>query len=265
MNTTSLWILEEWSRGLQLAVEAMTGAEVASRIVDGDAGPGPEAGLHWEQPLQLDGGIRLIAAASAESWRTLGGAILQSAGLPDAGDADLRGSYLEVLQQAFSSLARGMAGRLGREVACDTGREIEPTPGFGPWLAIDVSAGSGAPLRLFLWIPQSLVDLLTPAPRESALAQPGGSSAGTRKTMDLLLEVEMPVSVSFGRAHMRLKDVIKLNTGSIVELNRAINEPVEVIVNNCVIARGEVVVVEGNYGVRIRQIVSRQERLRTLY
>jgi flagellar motor switch protein FliN/FliY len=48
-------------------------------------------------------------------------------------------------------------------------------------------------------------------------------------------------------------------------LNRSIAEPVEVIVNNCVIARGEVVVVEGNFGVRIQQVISRQERLRTLH
>ena len=64
---------------------------------------------------------------------------------------------------------------------------------------------------------------------------------------------------------MRLKDAVKLTTGSIVELNRSITEPVEVVVNNCVIARGEVVVVEGNYGVRIKQIISREERLRTLF
>ena len=75
----------------------------------------------------------------------------------------------------------------------------------------------------------------------------------------------MPVGVSFGRTQLPLKDVIKLSTGSIVELNRAITEPVEVIVNNCVIARGEVVVIEGNYGVRIREIVSPEERLRSLY
>ena len=72
------------------------------------------------------------------------------------------------------------------------------------------------------------------------------------------------MSVSFGRAQVPLKDVLKLTTGSIVELNRSILEPVEVIVNNCVIARGEVVVVEGNFGVRIQQVISRQERLRTL-
>ena len=82
--------------------------------------------------------------------------------------------------------------------------------------------------------------------------------------MDLLFDVELPVSVSFGRAQLPLKDVIKLTTGSIIELNRAATEPVEVIVNNCVIARGEVVVVEGNFGVRIGQVISRRERLRTL-
>ncbi len=61
-----------------------------------------------------------------------------------------------------------------------------------------------------------------------------------------------------------MKDVIKLTTGSIVELNRGVNEPVEVLVNQCLIARGEVVVVEGNYGVRILEIASRQERIRSL-
>jgi flagellar motor switch protein FliN/FliY len=72
------------------------------------------------------------------------------------------------------------------------------------------------------------------------------------------------VSVSFGRAQLPLKDVLKLTTGSIVELNRTVEDPVELIINNCVIARGEVVMVEGNYGVRIQEILSRQERLRTL-
>ncbi|HTM50362.1 MAG TPA: flagellar motor switch protein FliN [Bryobacteraceae bacterium] len=84
------------------------------------------------------------------------------------------------------------------------------------------------------------------------------------KTYDLLMEVELPVSVSFGRAQLALRDVLKLNSGSIVELNRTIADPVEIIVNNCVIARGEVVVVEGNYGVRIQHVISREERLRTL-
>jgi flagellar motor switch protein FliN/FliY len=84
------------------------------------------------------------------------------------------------------------------------------------------------------------------------------------RTMELLLDVDLPVSISFGKALLPMKDVLKLTTGSIVELNRGLSEPVEVLVNHCLIARGEVVVVEGNYGVRIQEIASRQDRLRSL-
>ena len=82
--------------------------------------------------------------------------------------------------------------------------------------------------------------------------------------MELLLDIEMPVSISFGKTQLPMKDVLKLTTGSIIELDRGISEPVEVLVNHCLIARGEVVVVEGNYGVRIQQIASRQDRLRSV-
>ena len=102
------------------------------------------------------------------------------------------------------------------------------------------------------------------SPRRSRPSRPEAEETGKAHPIDLLLDVELPVRVSFGRAQLPLKDVIKLTTSSIIELNRSVSEPVEVIVNNCVIARGEVVVVEGNFGVRIRQVISRQERLRTL-
>lgn len=83
------------------------------------------------------------------------------------------------------------------------------------------------------------------------------------ETLDLLLDVELPVSVSFGKTQAPLQQVLKWTTGSIVELECMVNEPVEVVVNDCVIARGEVVVVDGNYGVRVREIVSRAQRLET--
>jgi flagellar motor switch protein FliN len=86
------------------------------------------------------------------------------------------------------------------------------------------------------------------------------TTTGSR-TFDLLLDVELPVSISFGRAALKLNDALKLITGSLVELDRNLSDPVELLVNNCVIARGEVVVIEGNYGVRITEIVSQKERL----
>jgi flagellar motor switch protein FliN len=84
--------------------------------------------------------------------------------------------------------------------------------------------------------------------------------AGTElniEALNFLLDLKLPLSVSFGSAHLPLKDVLKLTIGSSVELNRGTGDPVEIIVNDRVIARGEVVVVDGNYGVRIKQIVGR--------
>ncbi len=72
-----------------------------------------------------------------------------------------------------------------------------------------------------------------------------------RNSMDILMQVEVPVSVSLGRTRMRMKDLLGLTQGSVVELDQYVGDEVEIRVNNCLIARGEVVSVEGNYGVRI--------------
>lgn len=112
-----------------------------------------------------------------------------------------------------------------------------------------------------LVLPYTLIQRLVPhGPEESSAAL---SSIDSKK-LERLLDVEMPVSVSIGRAHMPLKDVIKLTTGSVVELNRNVSELVDIVVNNCVVARGDVVVVEGNFGVRIREVLSKEDRMRRL-
>ncbi len=82
--------------------------------------------------------------------------------------------------------------------------------------------------------------------------------------IDLLLDVELPVSVSFGQSEMLLRDVLKLGPGSVIELDRSVNDPVAVIVNHKPIAKGEVVSVEGNFGVRILEVESTADRLRSL-
>jgi len=84
-----------------------------------------------------------------------------------------------------------------------------------------------------------------------------------QSNLDALLDVELPVTLRFGSTRMALEAVIGLNTGSVVEFDRRVNEPVEVLVNGRVIARGEAVMVQGNYGVRISEIASRRERLET--
>ena len=80
----------------------------------------------------------------------------------------------------------------------------------------------------------------------------------------LLMDVQLPVSIRFGETEMVLEDIVKLGVGSLIELNSSIDEPVELIVNNRSFARGEVVAVDGFYGIRITEITSAGERFKSL-
>jgi flagellar motor switch protein FliN/FliY len=75
------------------------------------------------------------------------------------------------------------------------------------------------------------------------------------------LDIELPVTVRLGSAQMTFGEVLRLNAGSLVEFGRTPEEPVDVLVNGRLVARGEMVTVQGNYGVRITEISSRRERL----
>ncbi len=83
--------------------------------------------------------------------------------------------------------------------------------------------------------------------------------------IERLLDVEMNVTVRFGKTEMPLKDVVHFGVGSMLELNRTVDEPVELLVNNFPFARGEVVVIDGYYGVRVTEIGSPEERSQTLF
>ena len=80
----------------------------------------------------------------------------------------------------------------------------------------------------------------------------------------VLMDVQLPVSIRFGETEMILEEIVKLGVGSVIELNSGIDQPVELVVNNRILARGEVVTVDGFYGIRITEIVNADERLRSL-
>jgi len=84
------------------------------------------------------------------------------------------------------------------------------------------------------------------------------------ENLDVILDIDLPLSVRFGHAEMTLDALTKLGPGSLIELARSPDDPVELLVNGKLVARGEVVVVSGNYGVRVSEVVSAAERIRTL-
>jgi flagellar motor switch protein FliN/FliY len=248
---------------------ALAGLAGKAPAISGDplpSGPAGEA-LRWRQSLNpLPGAVWI--AATENSWKSTGRLVLEAAGVETSDDSELKSTFFEVVQQALAGFAQALTSRLGSEVTPANGVESPEAPAATRWAEAHVDAGA----HTFAWAIGLEPDLLNALYREPEIQPPeSGVPAVTSsatplepRTLDVLLDVELPVSVSFGRAQVPLKDVLKLSTGSIVELNRSISEPVEIIVNNCVIARGEVVVVEGNFGVRIQEVISRQERLRTL-
>ncbi len=82
--------------------------------------------------------------------------------------------------------------------------------------------------------------------------------------ISLIMDVKLPVKVRIGKKKMLLKDVLNMDIGSVIELNQLANDPLEILVDNNVIAQGEVVIVDGNFGVQITTIGTRRERLAKL-
>ncbi|MGC2210593.1 MAG: flagellar motor switch protein FliN [Candidatus Korobacteraceae bacterium] len=107
-------------------------------------------------------------------------------------------------------------------------------------------------------------------PAEASAASPASLSAGPATTqyanrnLDLLLDIELGVTLRFGTRQMLLKDILELSSGSVVELDRRVEEPVDLLIDGRVIAQGEVVLVEGNYGLRILQVATQGEKLACL-
>jgi flagellar motor switch protein FliN len=278
-NESTKNLLDGWVEDLAPVLESMTDQSpvVGWRAASGKpAGVGVGAGpdqlwslFKFRCPQEAD----LWVVTPRETWEYLGTATLQATGLEASSPDEVKKTWLEILSQWISAFTRSFGSHLGREVTSDDSGE-NVTDGTCEWLFTSVRLGEKDLPPIAVAFSPALTNLLTAAAssdrssaqpaQELELPQPAGETLPTSRTLDLLLDVELPVSISFGKTQLPLKDVLKLTTGSIVELNRGISEPVEVLVNHCLVARGEVVVVEGNYGVRIQQIASRQDRLRSI-
>ena len=258
VNAVQSWLFKKFAERLTAVLEAMAGECPAIRQEPLTVPP-ENSGAMWRQDFKgLPGALWIAALEPAKT--EISQHVLSAAGIDDAGQDLLHSTYSETLSQALSGVAQDFSTRLNREILCAPAAEFSAPQAKASWIRLVLPFPNNE-IQIAVAVEEQLVEALSSVAAQGASASP--PEAGS-KTFDLLLDVELPVSISFGRAQVALKDVIKLTTGSIVELNRSIAEPVEVIVNNCVIARGEVVVVEGNFGVRIQQVISRQERLRTL-
>ena len=106
------------------------------------------------------------------------------------------------------------------------------------------------------------------APGEGEAGEVGDNvtptAGGETKSLDLILDIPLTVAVELGRSKMLINDLLQLGQGSVIELTKLVGEPLEVLVNQKLVARGEVVVVNEKFGVRLTDIVSPMERVQSL-
>src|ERR1700723_3620676 len=92
----------------------------------------------------------------------------------------------------------------------------------------------------------------------------GGIDAGVDARFGLLCDIELDATLQFGSREMPLREVLELGPGDVVELDRHVSEPVDLVVGDRIVARGEVVVVNGNFALRVTEVATPQLRLESI-
>ena len=237
-------ILDAFSRAVAAALSE-TGPE-AIRL-DWSLTTSPQADADswtwWSGGLSTHPGANFFIGASEETWEKLGRSGSSENALAN-GSALVSRCFAKAVEECFG----------GRATAQDSGPSGAPSDDWTR-IAIEIRYPAGQwPAAGCVLSPEfedALNSVAGPRP-----AVPVPSPAGRMKPSDMLMHVQVPVSVSFGATQIRMKDLLSLTAGSVVELDQGLHDNVEVRVNDRVIARGEVVAVDGHYGVRVLELVS---------
>jgi len=100
--------------------------------------------------------------------------------------------------------------------------------------------------------------------KEAKFGELQDEGGGGGLSLDLVLDISMPVTVELGRATMTVRELLQMGPGSVVELDRSAGEPIDLYVRDVCFARGEVVVVDNNFGLRITEVMNAGSRIREL-
>jgi len=181
-------------------------------------------------------------------------------------DASILDTLREALTQALSSYKEHSThGVLLRVAQLDTKEKAS-----GPAVAgcMFEAAGMAAPLLVSFGgsLDLSMAEEASAADAAAAHAvvERSSSEETPADRIDVILDIDLPLIVRFGRTELPLRTLARMGPGSLIDLGRSADDPVDVLVSNRVVARGEVVIVGGNYGVRILDVVSPKERIRSM-
>jgi flagellar motor switch protein FliN len=175
----------------------------------------------------------------------------------------------ELLRQAAGSAATALGIKLGGEVRLIL--QASDRPQWTPAAHVAMRCGSAqvSPVGVHLFLSQELAAAIKPAEAQSDVSPRDQSRTAnslrqdspTAANLEFLREVELEVYLRLGERQLLVRDILDLGRGGVVELDQQVQDPVELLVGQKVVARGQLVIVDGNYGLRVTEIAAREERL----
>jgi flagellar motor switch protein FliN/FliY len=233
-------------------LDAPTTVEVSTMAVN----------VRWTVSLTMAGtfGASVILGFDADGSEALARQLMALGPDEVPTDASVTDTLVEVCAQALSAVGQreGFTGLRLVEA------KIVPDPPMMEPASVQLRAGDTLSMSIAGW---AVLEAGAPAAKApvTALSRPSTAPAiPAPANLDLILDIELPLTVRFGETEMTLLALTRLAPGSIIDLGRSPDEPVDVLVNGRLVARGDVVVVSGNYGVRIVEVISAADRLKTV-
>jgi len=252
--------MQIWSQSLAQVLAQIAGSPVPVECLPEappDAPPAQESdvrvilvaggGLRGEMSLRLPRPAALVA-----------GQIFMSEPQDAAAEfkPDHQEAVEELLRQVIGHVATALKSQWGEvQVRLESGKPPSWSAAASGWLA----SGPESACRLVLeWQLSAALNAALAAaaqPAESSSSETAQTGDAGEANFELLRDVELEVTLRFGERSMLLRDILELGEGSVIELDREVHEPVDLLLDGKLIARGEVVVVDGNYGLRVQELL----------
>ncbi len=250
--------LDAWTQEFSRAVEMFSGEQPGITCGRARSLASSETAdlLWWKQTFAGAEEFTVWIGTKEATWSALGG-------MPSVSSEEAQSTYLEIVGQAQHGAATVVSVGLPKPIRCQEG-QISTVPKLDGCLyaLVGLTLTSGELPAITIVIEPSITAVLGRGVPETS--QPKSARPETQMMnpmLERLMDLELPLSVALGRAQMPIREVLKVTSGSLIELDQNIGDRVELIVHGTVVARGEVVSIKGNYGVRIKEIISRQDRM----
>jgi len=256
--TDPLEIRDLFIRELAVVVGALSASETT--VTEATA----PAGGHWSAVVTFAGPANGTCTVGLDTEGIL--AVTRALlGGDDVPEDSIAGTVRELLTQAASALQNGSDIR-GLTVEVGNATAFNESSSATAETFTRAIASPLMPTPLIVTIEGTLSPPAVDAPQHVAEAPTRATAVNPSADdrIDVILDIDLPLVVRFGRTELPLRALTRLSPGSVVELGRSPDDPVELLVSDRVIARGEVVIVGGNYGVRILDVVSTSERVRSM-